>query len=461
MELIDIKSIKELEKAIFPIDISERPERPNIESIVPLHPNLKWRKWNPAPTKDMIHNTASFILDKLHYRVMGYLVQGGKLVKVFRINDPHTPKQYIKYIKELSSDLKWPGKTQGMKLDKNFWKHNDIRIMGCILKRWSQKDNRDEVDKPGYLNDFYGRFMSSVSQKWALPDGFYFISPTDQLVLRKDGKEPLVDVVAGLKPLMSHNFAYYYPIMNASTHVDYADIPLPTYDDWLFVRGKSIKTDKITLDWDKKDPKAVFRGSSSGCGFNEATNMRIRAMALSAEHPDLLDAGITTWTVQAKMHREGRLGYIDTKKYHKTAKPIPFEEQSRFKYILHIDGNVAAYRLGVSLLLGSCILFQDTGSRLWFQHMMKPGVHYIPIKEDLSDLIEKIEWCRQHDEECRQIAEAALELGQIIMTKDAVMDYFAATMWALATKADAKKSLSKSASKTKKNRRANNRTRRH
>ncbi len=447
MDLIDIKSLKELEKEIFPIDISGRPEKPHIDSIVPLHPNLRWKKWLTATTGHAIRNTASFMLEKLHYRVMGYIVKNGKLEKVLRINDPHTPKQYVQYMKELSPALKWPGTAQGMRLDKNFWKHNDIRIMGCILKRWSQKDNRENIDKPGYLNDFYGRFMSSVSQKWPLPDGFYFISPTDQLVLRKDGKEPLVDVVGGLIPLKSHNFSHYYPIINSSTHVDYADIPLPTYDDWLFVRGKAMDAEKANLDWNKKKPIAVFRGSSSGCGFNEETNMRLKAAALSEAHPDLLDAGITTWTVQAKIHRTGRLGYIDRKKYKKVARPIPFVDQSQFKYILHIDGNVAAYRLGVTLLLGSCILLQDTGSRVWFQHMMKPGVHYIPIKEDLSDLLEKIEWCRAHDDECRQIAEDALELGRKIMTKDAVVDYFAATLWALAGGPKA----SKSASRTKKN----------
>ena len=50
----------------------------------------------------------------------------------------------------------------------------------------------------------------------------------------------------------------------------------------------------------------------------------------------------------------------------------------------------------------------------------------------LSDLIERIKWCREHDDECRKIAAAALELGQRILTKDSLIDYFAATMWALA-----------------------------
>ncbi len=35
---------------------------------------------------------------------------------------------------------------------------------------------------------------------------------------------------------------------------------------------------------------------------------------------------------------------------------------------------------------------------------MKPFVHYIPVKQDLSDLIDRIEWARSHDKEVQKIA---------------------------------------------------------
>jgi hypothetical protein len=34
-------------------------------------------------------------------------------------------------------------------------------------------------------------------------------------------------------------------------------------------------------------------------------------------------------------------------------------------------------------------------------------VHYVPIKNDFSDLNEKIEWCLQHEEECKEIVKNA------------------------------------------------------
>jgi hypothetical protein len=47
---------------------------------------------------------------------------------------------------------------------------------------------------------------------------------------------------------------------------------------------------------------------------------------------------------------------------------------------------------------------QETEKFQWFYSGLKPFVHYIPIREDLGDLIEKIKWARENDEKVKQIA---------------------------------------------------------
>ena len=79
------------------------------------------------------------------------------------------------------------------------------------------------------------------------------------------------------------------------------------------------------------------------------------------------------------------------------------QNQSRYKYILNIQGNSAAYRLSYLLRSGSVILNVESENKLWWEDKWEPMKHYVPIKSDLSDLKEKIEWCREHDEECRKI----------------------------------------------------------
>lgn len=51
-------------------------------------------------------------------------------------------------------------------------------------------------------------------------------------------------------------------------------------------------------------------------------------------------------------------------------------------------------------------IFISLHSSDYYEHFysdLRPGVHYIPFKSDLSDLIERIEWAKRHDGEARQI----------------------------------------------------------
>ena len=60
---------------------------------------------------------------------------------------------------------------------------------------------------------------------------------------------------------------------------------------------------------------------------------------------------------------------------------------------------------------------------MWYFPLLKPFVDYVPVKADLSDLEEKIKWCRDHDDECRKIAENAIDFYNKYVAKDALLDY--------------------------------------
>lgn len=73
--------------------------------------------------------------------------------------------------------------------------------------------------------------------------------------------------------------------------------------------------------------------------------------------------------------------------------------QLQYKYQINIDGTVAAYRLPYLLAGDSVVLKQDSGYYEHFYNELRPWEHYIPIRADLGDLLEKIQWARDHDEE--------------------------------------------------------------
>lgn len=71
----------------------------------------------------------------------------------------------------------------------------------------------------------------------------------------------------------------------------------------------------------------------------------------------------------------------------------------QYKYQINVDGTVAAYRMPYLLAGDSVVLKQDSIYYEHFYKQLQPWVHYIPFKADLSDLLEKIQWAKDHDEE--------------------------------------------------------------
>jgi hypothetical protein len=52
--------------------------------------------------------------------------------------------------------------------------------------------------------------------------------------------------------------------------------------------------------------------------------------------------------------------------------------------------------------------------------MLKPYVHYVPIKSDFSDLKSKILWCQKNDNFCQKIAENARNLALSLLTYESL-----------------------------------------
>lgn len=259
------------------------------------------------------------------------------------------------------------------------------RVMGCIIKPFKKE--------PTFAKEWIG-FLDTVKDR--LPDGVFFLTLSDSVLLPNS--------VPG-------NFS---PVHAYCGKQGYRDIPIPNYDD-IFDRDIG----DVETNWDAKKSVAVFRGSSTGCGFTPETNQRLKLATMKS---DDLDVGITTYTSHLKFNSPSDIGKIE-----KTIPVVPklsWKQQSEYKYIVHVDGNVLAYRLLKSMLTNSVILRVKSEFVHWCDTELKPGVHYVEIKEDLSDLREKLEWCKAHDAECRQIADAGYEFATKILTDEAIQEGF-------------------------------------
>lgn len=125
---------------------------------------------------------------------------------------------------------------------------------------------------------------------------------------------------------------------------------------------------------------------------------------LFKENPQLLDAGIAGYFFFQEKEKE--LG---------KAKLMGFFDFFKYKYQVNVDGTVAVYRYPYLMLGDSLVLKQDLPYYEHFYVALGPWKHYVPIKRNLSDLLEKVKWAKENDEEAKKITkEGPLTAGDLL-----------------------------------------------
>lgn len=145
--------------------------------------------------------------------------------------------------------------------------------------------------------------------------------------------------------------------------------------------------------WNEKKRVAFFRGSRTNAA-------RDALILFSRANPDKVDARYTR--NQAWRSPADSLGADP-------ADEVRLEEHCRWRYLLNSRGVAASFRLRHLFLCGSLVLHVVGGGgdewREFFYDALRPWYHYVPLREDLSDLDETLAFLRTNDETARRIAE--------------------------------------------------------
>jgi hypothetical protein len=290
----------------------------------------------------------------------------------------------------------------------------------------------------GELNtSVFKNMIEELLKDRTIHDVEFFINDRDFPILKNDYTEPFNHLYDGENVKIEPEYQYkkMAPIFSKSITDKFADMLIPTNDDWLmasnnfFVDGcadsyHSSVWKNINQIWSKKKNICIFRGSATGCGITIQNNNRLKAANISIDYPKILDAGITDWNARPKKYNDLPIQIIDTKEFRfKIAEKITNTEKSNYKYILNIDGHVSAFRLSSELSMKSVILLVKSSYKMWFSHLLEEYVHYVPIKDDLEDLISQIKWCIDNDKKCKIIAENAKKFFDKYLTKDGIFNY--------------------------------------
>lgn len=151
---------------------------------------------------------------------------------------------------------------------------------------------------------------------------------------------------------------------------------------------------------------------------NFLTISRSQAVALSIKQPDLVDAKFSAVTQCANPEQILKLfnNYFSD--------PLPVREHLQYKYQILIDGNSCAYSRAYWQMFSNSLIFkQDSPHIQWYYRALIPYVHYILVRSDFSDLLEKIKWAQSHDKEAKRISRNAQKFASKNLQKSEVHFY--------------------------------------
>jgi len=210
--------------------------------------------------------------------------------------------------------------------------------------------------------------------------------------------------------------------------------------------------DKRQYEWDSLIPKAVWRGSDypflteahprhkpSAFNFmeeiesceNKTAKMeellrsddigpRLRAVLMSQVRPDVIDAKFYNWGETSP--KRASLGFeLGFDAFEHLEEP----DIGRYKYHLDIGGGGGTTWSGVipKLSMPGVLLHHETSMKDSYFDELEAWVHYIPVREDLRDVEEKITWCERHPEDAKRISDAATEWVQKFRRMTSLLKY--------------------------------------
>lgn len=278
------------------------------------------------------------------------------------------------------------------------------------------------------LQEYYEMIQETLEQH-KVNDVQFILNKRDHPMLRKDLCKPYTFLYSGEVPKISKPGKSYAPIVASYSNDSYLDILIPIVQDWqIAAHSETYYPVETDVEWDDKIETAFFRGAATGGIVN---NQRLQLSKLSQHWNDLLDAGVTSWNLSDKVDSDGFVHYLIPEETELTLqKKIPMNEQIKYKYLLNVDGHTRPNRTSWILSSSSLMLMVDPKNRdqTWISRILKPWIHYVPIKADLSDLEKQILWCRSNDTECRAIVARANQFAKQYFTKATIASYMAYTM---------------------------------
>jgi hypothetical protein len=176
------------------------------------------------------------------------------------------------------------------------------------------------------------------------------------------------------------------------------------------------------IPWGQKLSKAIFRGAMTGHHPSGSTDHAEQCLAIPRcrlvyQHANstLLDAQLIN-TFNVVPNTINGIQLVGPRQ--------SMESLLRYKALVFLEGNDVSSGVKWALYSRSIVLMPNPTVTSWFmEELLEPWVHYIPIREDSTDVEEKIQWVLDHDSEAMNISKrATLWVHDLLFHSDAVSD---------------------------------------
>ena len=102
---------------------------------------------------------------------------------------------------------------------------------------------------------------------------------------------------------------------------------------------------------------------------------------------------------------------------------IPFYEMAKYKYLIDVRGVGWTDRVKSLLMLGRPLLMEDRTNIEWYMPYMEPMKEFVPIREDLSDLVKKIDYLTHNPDIYKNIVNNAQKFVQQYLMPKPILEY--------------------------------------
>jgi len=178
-----------------------------------------------------------------------------------------------------------------------------------------------------------------------------------------------------------------------------------------------------SFPWERKEERLFWQGVGNDGLYAKATwstNPRGHLVLLGRQRPDLIKAQFT-----------GYLQYCDHVSFDEILRAVgPLAQQQgpqaflKYKYLMDLEGASLNWTDTFIALSSNSVLFkQNSDFTQWYSDELKPLVHYIPVKHDLTDLQTQIAWAKENDEKAQEIAKAGQNLSLKLFKRNTTFEY--------------------------------------